>query len=232
MAGAGYRRRGIRGRARLPVTWRRPAILSGERPGGRRKSSPAIRRSNGWSATCSTPTCGAGRSAGVRGVIHTAGWVSLGPDRPGDQPIDQRRADPAVARRGASRGCRAIRLHVDAVHAGGGHSRDNPPMNRPTGTSSGSTRRYTRTKREAERLVLEASGGGFTTIALCPGMVLGPRDPKPTSTQIVKGFSRTMIAVAPRGGIPIVDSRLLAIAHRRASSRADQGSAMPSSGRT
>ena len=45
---------------------------------------------------------------------------------------------------------------------------------------------YTRTKRQAERMVLEASGGGFTTIALCPGMVLGPRDPKPTSTQIVR----------------------------------------------
>jgi dihydroflavonol-4-reductase len=75
---------------------------------------------------------------------------------------------------------------------------------------------YTRTKRAAERLVLEASEAEFTTIALCPGMVLGPRDPKPTSTQIVKGYSRTMIAVAPWGGIPIVDSRLLAIAHGRA----------------
>ena len=47
---------------------------------------------------------------------------------------------------------------------------------------------YIRTKREAERMVMEASGGGFTTIALCPGMVLGPRDPKPTSTQIVRAL--------------------------------------------
>ena len=65
-------------------------------------------------------------------------------------------------------------------------------------------------------MVLEASGERFTTIALCPGMVLGPRDPKPTSTQIVRAYSRTMVAIAPRGGIPIVDSRLLAVAHRRA----------------
>ena len=34
---------------------------------------------------------------------------------------------------------------------------------------------YIRSKRQAERMVLEASGDGFTTISLCPGMVLGPR---------------------------------------------------------
>ena len=65
-------------------------------------------------------------------------------------------------------------------------------------------------------MVLDASGDAFTTIALCPGMVLGPRDPKPTSTQIVRAYSKTTVAIAPGGGIPIVDSGLLALAHRRA----------------
>ena len=74
---------------------------------------------------------------------------------------------------------------------------------------------YTRTKRQAERLVLEASQPGFSTIALCPGMVLGPRDTKPTSTKIVRELS-CAVAPLPGGGIPIVDVCLLAVAHRRA----------------
>ncbi len=57
---------------------------------------------------------------------------------------------------------------------------------------------------------------GFSTIALCPGMVLGPRDTKPTSTKIVRELSRALVAPLPGGGIPIVDACLLAVAHRRA----------------
>jgi dihydroflavonol-4-reductase len=75
---------------------------------------------------------------------------------------------------------------------------------------------YTRSKRLAEELVLEASRPRFSTIALCPGMVHGPRDTKPTSTKIVKAYSRTDVAVAPPGGIPIVDAGIVALAHRRA----------------
>ena len=75
---------------------------------------------------------------------------------------------------------------------------------------------YTRTKREAERLVLEADGRGLSTIAICPGMVMGRRDLKPTSTMMVRSLARHRIVVLPPGGIPIVDARVLATAHRRA----------------
>jgi dihydroflavonol-4-reductase len=47
-------------------------------------------------------------------------------------------------------------------------------------------------------------------------MVHGPRDTKPTSTKIVKAYSRAAVAVAPPGGIPIIDAVILAVAHRRA----------------
>ena len=82
---------------------------------------------------------------------------------------------------------------------------------------------YTRTKREAERLVLAANRPRFTTIALCPGMVQGPRDIKPTSTAIAKAYSRATVAMVPPGGIPIIDVELLALAHRRALVRGDGG---------
>ena len=75
---------------------------------------------------------------------------------------------------------------------------------------------YTRTKRQAERLVLEANRPRFSTIALCPGMVQGPRDTKPTSTAIAKAYARAIVAIVPPGGIPIIDVELLALAHRRA----------------
>ena len=45
---------------------------------------------------------------------------------------------------------------------------------------------------------------------------MGPRDAKPTSTMIVRTLARHRAAVLPPGGIPIVDARLLAMAHRRA----------------
>ena len=153
--------------------------------------------------------------AGVRGVIHAASWVSLGPDRRGishSTNVELTRELLAEARAaGVERFVYTSSLYTLAAGTPEQSADESWAWNLERIDSS-----YTRTKREAERLVLEANGEGFSTIALCPGMVLGPRDPKPTSTQIVKGFSRTMIAVAPSGGIPIVDSRLLAIAHRRA----------------
>ncbi len=152
---------------------------------------------------------------GVRGVIHTAGWVSLGPDHQGmsrssNVEVTKRLLTEAKAA-GVERFVHTSTLYTLAAGTVERLADESSEWNLHRIDSS-----YVRTKREAERMVLEATGGGFTTIALCPGMVLGPRDPKPTSTQIVREFSRTMVAVAPKGGIPIVDSRLLAFAHRRA----------------
>src|SRR5262249_25480797 len=75
---------------------------------------------------------------------------------------------------------------------------------------------YCRSKRQAEDVVRGASGQGFETVILCPGMVLGPRDPKPTSTRLLQALARSQLAVIPRGGIPIIDVSVLVLAHRRA----------------
>ena len=153
--------------------------------------------------------------AGVRGVIHTAGWVSLGPDHKGishsvNVEVTERLLSEAKAA-GVERFVYTSTLYTLAAGTPERLADESSAWNLHRVDSS-----YTRTKRQAERMVLEANGGAFTTIALCPGMVLGPRDPKPTSTQIIRAYSNAMVAVAPGGGIPIVDSRLLALAHRRA----------------
>jgi dihydroflavonol-4-reductase len=152
---------------------------------------------------------------GVRAVIHTAGWVSLGPDVNGISQtvnVDLTRALLAEAKAaGVARFVYTSTLYTLAAGTPQRLANESSEWNLERIDSS-----YVRTKRQAERMVLEASGDRFTTIALCPGMVLGPRDPKPTSTQIIRAYSKTMVAIAPRGGIPIIDSRLLAVAHRRA----------------
>jgi len=152
---------------------------------------------------------------GVRGVIHAAGWVSLGPDRLGQSHALNveltSRLLAEAAREGVERFVYTSTLYTLAAGTVDRPADEFTPWNLQRVDSP-----YTRTKRQAERLVLEADRPRFSTIALCPGMVHGPRDTKPTSTKIVKAYSRTVVAVAPPGGIPIVDSGILALAHRRA----------------
>jgi len=82
---------------------------------------------------------------------------------------------------------------------------------------------YSDTKREAEALVLAASSGRMATLALCPGMAIGPRDPGPTSSRVLLEFSRSPVAVLPGGGIPVVEVEVLAGAHVRALERGEPG---------
>ncbi len=83
---------------------------------------------------------------------------------------------------------------------------------------------YTESKREAEALVLAADDGRMRTVALCPGMVVGPRDVGPTSTRVLLAMSRAPIVTLPDGGIPLIDAGILALAHERALSSGEPGS--------
>ncbi len=62
-----------------------------------------------------------------------------------------------------------------------------------------------RSKREADALVLDALGGRLPADVHCPGMVIGPRDPKPTSTSLLMPMARSPVALLPSGGISVVD---------------------------
>jgi dihydroflavonol-4-reductase len=152
---------------------------------------------------------------GVRGVLHTAGWVSLGADRHGISHATNveltRQLLADAARAGVERFVYTSTLYTLAAGTQDQCADEFTDWNLHSVDSS-----YTRSKREAERLVLGEPQQPFTTIALCPGMVLGPRDPKPTSTRLVREYSRSKVAVATQGGIPVVDATVLALAHRRA----------------
>ena len=152
---------------------------------------------------------------GVRGVIHAAGWVRLGADPTGEGT----RVNVAATRgliedcvaSGAERLVYTSTLHTLASGTWDAPADESTPWNLGKVDSP-----YARTKREAEALVLDGAGGRLATVALCPGMVIGARDPKPTSTSLLIALARSPVAALPSGGIPVVDARVAAQAHRRA----------------
>jgi dihydroflavonol-4-reductase len=152
---------------------------------------------------------------GMRGVVHAAGWVSLGSDRRGISDevnvVATRNLLNESRRAGATRFVYTSTLHTLAAGTAASPADESSPWNLECVDSP-----YCRSKRRAEDAVRQASGGGFETVVLCPGMVLGPRDPKPTSTRLLLALARRKIAVVPRGGIPVIDVNVLSLAHRRA----------------
>ncbi len=153
--------------------------------------------------------------ADVRGVIHAASWVSLGRDPSGTSRainVDATaRLLAEAARVGVERFVYTLTLYTLAAG-----SPDRPADEFAEWNLRRVESPYARTKREAERMVLLAGDSGLSTLAICPGMVMGPRDAKPTSTMIVRSLARRRVVLLPTGGIPIVDARVLATAHRRA----------------
>ena len=160
--------------------------------------------------------------ADVRGVIHSAAWVSLGPDpRKLSRSINVEATCALLddaQRLGVERFVMTSTLHTLAAGTAAEPADEATPWNLSCVDSP-----YCRSKREAEARVREASSRSFGTIVLCPGLVVGPRDPKPTSTKLLKTLSRTQVALLPRGGIPIVDATVIACAHRRALASGEPG---------
>jgi dihydroflavonol-4-reductase len=153
--------------------------------------------------------------AGVRGVIHAAGWVSLGPDVLGTSYVSNVELTRDLLAEASQAGVERF-VYTSTLYTVAAGTPERPADESTAWNLECIDSPYTRTKRVAEVLVLEASRPGFTTIALCPGMVLGPRDHKLTSTKVVRTMARSNVAFLPHGGIPIIDTAVLAVAHRRA----------------
>ena len=152
---------------------------------------------------------------GVRGVIHAASWVSLGPDRRGISHATNVESTAYLLAEAAAAGVERF-VYTSTLYSLAAGTENQPADESTAWNLQSVDSDYLRTKRQAEQLVLEANRPRFSTIALCPGMVQGPRDTKPTSTTIAKAYSRAIVAIVPPGGIPIIDVELLALAHRRA----------------
>ena len=160
--------------------------------------------------------------AGAWGVVHCAGWVSLGVDRRGDARainVDATRGllDASEAA-GVARFVLTSTLWTTAAGTPSEPADESSPWNLPSIRCA-----YSETKRAAERLVLARSSPRMAACALCPALVVGPGDTRPTSTRLLLTMASTPVATLPPGGIPLIDARVLALAHRRALESGESG---------
>jgi dihydroflavonol-4-reductase len=75
---------------------------------------------------------------------------------------------------------------------------------------------YYTSKRLAERVVAEHHARGLEAVTLCPVLLFGPRDGRPTTNTLLLSSARSPLAVLPPGGINVLDVREAALAHVRA----------------
>ncbi len=153
-------------------------------------SAAAVQR---WGATpvpCSLDDVSAEHLAGCDVVVHAAASVEdWGPDEVYERTNIQGTARVLAAAKAAGVR-RFVQISTNAVVFDGGPMLD-VDETRPIPQRSPFA--YARTKAAAERLVLEAAGPGFSTVALRPCFVWGPRDATllPTLRRVVQdgGFA-------------------------------------------
>lgn len=154
--------------------------------------------------------------AGVWGIVHAAGWVSLGPDRKGlARAVNVEATTALLDRAEAARVARFVFTSTLWTVAAG--TAEVPAVEETPWNLDVLRGPYCDSKREAERIVLGRDRPGFRTVVLCPGLVIGPRDIRPTSTRLLLEMAHARWgAWLPAGGIPVVDAGVVALAHRRA----------------
>jgi dihydroflavonol-4-reductase len=158
----------------------------------------------------------------IRGVVHCGGWVSLGSDRKGIGRRVNVEATGALLdaceREGVERFVYTSTLWSTAAGTAETPADESTAWNLEPLRSA-----YCDTKRVAERLVLERNGPKLRTVALCPALVVGPADVRPTSTRLLLTMARYPVLILGNGGIPLVDIHVVARAHRRALERGEPG---------
>jgi len=152
---------------------------------------------------------------GARGVIHTAGWVSLGPDPLHESRAINVEATQALLDCAEQAGVERF-VYTSTLWTVSAGSAETPADERSAWNLDLLRSPYCDSKRDAETIVLARSRPGFGTVVICPGLVIGARDIRPTSTRVLLEMSRFPVAILPRGGIPVVDARVVALAHIRA----------------
>jgi dihydroflavonol-4-reductase len=75
---------------------------------------------------------------------------------------------------------------------------------------------YYTSKRQAEQVVQAFGARGLETITFCPGYLIGPRDARPTTNQLLIHAARRHRLFLPPGGMNVLDVREAALAHVRA----------------
>lgn len=159
---------------------------------------------------------------GMKGIVHVASWVSLGFDPKGESRRVNVDATRDLLDRCAGEGVERFVYTSSLWTVAAGDVRQ--PADESSAWNLETVRSpYCDSKREAESLVRERNGPTLRTSVICPGLVIGPRDRGPTSTRLFLTMARSMVVFLPGGGIPVVDARVLARAHRLVLERGEPG---------
>ncbi|MBN2553572.1 MAG: NAD-dependent epimerase/dehydratase family protein [Spirochaetales bacterium] len=160
---------------------------------------------------------------GVRTVYHLAACISLVRRRARSMRRVNLDGTGNVIR--ACRECSVERLvHVSSIEAVSDlNPRQATDESNPL-AGPGETTMYGRTKAEAERLVLEAAGGGLDAVILTPTAMVGPYDFKPShlGRALLDLYHDRLPALVP-GGFNWVDVRDVAEAALAAAGRGGSG---------
>ena len=141
---------------------------------------------------------------GVDVVVHAAGYVQIGRSQ-----LDRHRAINVEGTRHVAQAARragARMVHVSSTDAIGLRSVE-MPADEDTPLSDPRECAYAITKREAEKVVRGEIGRGLDAVIVNPGFMLGPRDWKPSSGQMLLEVARGKAWLAPRGHGSFCDVR-------------------------
>jgi dihydroflavonol-4-reductase len=161
------------------------------------------------------PAALASAARGVGHVIHAAALTELVPRprrRAFEVNVEGTRHLCAAALRAGVR--RLVLVSSVATMARGSAT---APATEATPYNLGAIRApYYTSKRQAEWVVAEYAGRGLETVTLCPTFILGPRDARATTNQLLLSLSRRRWPVVVPGGMNVLDVREAALAHVRA----------------
>ena len=159
---------------------------------------------------------------GVQAIVHTAGWVDLGRDPQGLAKSINVDATRALLSLGERAGVERF-VYTSTLWTVAAGTSERPADEDSLWDLEIIRSPYSESKREAERLVLDRNGERLKTMVLCPSLVIGRRDRRPTSTKLLLTLARHPLVFLPNGGIPIADVRVVARAHAEALIRGDGG---------
>ena len=160
-------------------------------------------------------------AVGCRAVIHSAAMIHIGYGR-----LDEARrvnvdGTRAVAEACRNAGCRLLYVStVDTLPAAA--SPDVPLSEDSTGLPK-TVCTYVVSKTEAEKVVIDACGGGLDAVILHPGFMLGPYDWKPSSGAMLRAVYRAPVLIVPRGTASVCDARDVSQAIVQAADRGRSG---------
>jgi dihydroflavonol-4-reductase len=152
---------------------------------------------------------------GVRAVIHSAALTRLIPRPRRDAYRINVDATRALCEAALQAGVRRLVFTSSASTIAHGSAaqpatEDSPDNREPIHAP------YSASKRLAERVVRAFHARGLETIVLCPGYVLGPRDDRPTTNELLLYAARWRWPLFPPGGMNVIDVREASLAHVRA----------------